>query len=271
MRRPRRTLLSWWRQPGARPKDECRTIVETNEAAFKVALNSFDHFAALDPEFRVHLRRSDLRKRKLPIRPSRDPLLDAWHSFFQSLDKPYDHLVFSDLGRGAEDTVISVLQAGQSQYGMDSTLLIATGPARTPRCTRLPAGTHLRDLSEFTLPSKKLTRLVKAIGYFLRPANIVNVDSIALWECIAQSGPAFSKTSNLYAFVTQPITAEENGQVCDKYFRSCFPYLTKLYIENIECRQKIIDQFGVLSSDRERLEVRQPRRIQLVPAPAPSS
>ncbi|MFC8311969.1 hypothetical protein ACFUJV_35945, partial [Streptomyces olivaceus] len=102
---------------------------------------------------------------------------------------------------GADLAAANVVRASIQENGIDSTLIVLTDYDRTDAIDWLPAGTHVRVLSEIepSLTRADRIQLVESLILALRPKSVMNVNSGACWDAIAKKGAALSKLTELYA------------------------------------------------------------------------
>lgn len=187
------------------------------------------------------------------------PALRAWRSLFDSLNHPFDHIVFVPwLVRGGADlAAANAVKAAIETHGPDSTLVVLTDSDRTEAFDWLPKGTHTRVLSTF---GKSLTRadrmlIVESLILSIRPKSVLNVNSAACWDAIVQKGAALRRATDLYACLfCRDYTADGRAAgYADTHFRDGLPFLRKVYFDNFRFQQELASDYGVPASLRANL------------------
>ncbi|WP_321853458.1 glycosyltransferase [Burkholderia cenocepacia] len=185
--------------------------------------------------------------------------IGAWQRLFDSLPYAFEHIVFVPwLVRGGADlAAVNVVRASIQENGIDSTLIVLTDYDRTDAIEWLPAGTHVRVLSEIepSLTRADRIQLVESLILALRPKSVMNVNSGACWDAIAKKGAALSKLTALYAclFCRDYTPDGRAAGYADTHFRDCVPYLTKVYFDNAGFMDELAADYGVPESMRSRL------------------
>ncbi|RSC13249.1 MULTISPECIES: glycosyltransferase [Burkholderia cepacia complex] len=185
--------------------------------------------------------------------------IGAWQRLFDSLPCAFEHIVFVPwLVRGGADlAAANVVRASIQENGIDSTLIVLTDYDRTDAIEWLPAGTHVRVLSEIepSLTRADRIQLVESLILALRPKSVMNVNSGACWDAIAKKGAALSKLTELYAclFCRDYTPDGRAAGYADTHFRDSVPYLTKVYFDNAGFMDELAADYGVPESMRSRL------------------
>ena len=185
--------------------------------------------------------------------------IGAWQRLFDSLPCAFEHIVFVPwLVRGGADlAAANVVRASIQENGIDSTLIVLTDYDRTDAIDWLPAGTHVRVLSEIepSLTRADRIQLVESLILALRPKSVMNVNSGACWDAIAKKGAALSKLTELYAclFCRDYTPDGRAAGYADTHFRDSVPYLTKVYFDNAGFMAELAADYGVPASMRSRL------------------
>ncbi|MBN3533700.1 glycosyltransferase [Burkholderia cenocepacia] len=185
--------------------------------------------------------------------------IGAWQRLFDSLPYAFEHIVFVPwLVRGGADlAAVNVVRASIQENGIDSTLIVLTDYDRTDAIEWLPAGTHVRVLSEIepSLTRADRIQLVESLILALRPKSVMNVNSGACWDAIAKKGAALSKLTALYAclFCRDYTPDGRAAGYADTHFRDSVPYLTKVYFDNAGFMDELAADYGVPESMRSRL------------------
>jgi glycosyltransferase involved in cell wall biosynthesis len=185
--------------------------------------------------------------------------IGAWQRLFDSLPYAFEHIVFVPwLVRGGADlAAVNVVRASIQENGIDSTLIVLTDYDRTDAIEWLPAGTHVRVLSEIepSLTRADRIQLVESLILALRPKSVMNVNSGACWDAIAKKGAALSKLTALYAclFCRDYTPDGRAAGYADTHFRASVPYLTKVYFDNAGFMDELAADYGVPESMRSRL------------------
>jgi glycosyltransferase involved in cell wall biosynthesis len=114
--------------------------------------------------------------------------------------------------------------------------------------------------------------VISGLIYHLQPKAVLNVNSSNLWQVIEDRGGALSRITKLYAYVYGR-THLSDGRLegaTDRYFRTCFPYLTRIYSDNAYLRNMLIRDYAVPADLQQRLHVvYQPAQIQSTPFASP--
>ncbi|WP_176015539.1 glycosyltransferase [Burkholderia sp. BCC0398] len=187
--------------------------------------------------------------------------IGAWQQLFDSLPCAFEHIVFVPwLVRGGADlAAANVVRASIQENGIDSTLIVLTDYDRSDAVEWLPAGTHVRILSEIepSLTRADRVQLVESLIFALRPKSVMNVNSGACWEAIAKKGAALGKLTELYAclFCRDYTPDGRAAGYADTHFRDCVPYLTKVYFDNAGFMDELAADYGVPAIMRSRLVV----------------
>jgi glycosyltransferase involved in cell wall biosynthesis len=184
--------------------------------------------------------------------------LHAWRSLFDSLKHSYEHIVFapSAADEATDIAIANAVKAAIEAKGVDSTLVVVTDTESTEAFDWLPAGTHIRVLSEL---GKDLTRvdrglIVENLIFAIRPRSVLNINSVACWDAFVRKGAALSRATNLYAYLVfrEPSQCEYTGHA-DIHFRDALPHLRTIYFDNSRSREDLANDSRVPCSVRERL------------------
>jgi glycosyltransferase involved in cell wall biosynthesis len=164
--------------------------------------------------------------------------IHAWQDLFDTLDRPYDHIVFVPwLVRGGADlAAANAARAVIEAHGIDSTLVVLTDHECTDAIDWLPEGTHVRVFSNFgpTLSRADRSLMVEALILAVQPKSILNVNSGACWDAIVRRGGALGRATDIYAclFCRDYTPDGRAAGYSDTHFRDALPYLKKLYFDN---------------------------------------
>lgn len=187
------------------------------------------------------------------------PALRAWRALFDSLDHPFDHIVFVPwLVRGGADlAAANAVKAAIETHGPDSTLLVLTDYDRTDAFDWLPEGTHTRVLSDFGTSLTRADRalIVESLILSIRPKSVLNVNSAACWDAIVRKGAALRRATDLYACLfCRDYTADGRAAgYADTHFRDGVPFLRKVYFDNFRFQHELASDYGVPASLRANL------------------
>jgi glycosyltransferase involved in cell wall biosynthesis/2-polyprenyl-3-methyl-5-hydroxy-6-metoxy-1,4-benzoquinol methylase len=189
----------------------------------------------------------------------------AWKKLFETLDRPYDYLIFVPwLTRGGADlAAVNAVRAAIQLKGADKTLLVVTDHDRVEARDWLPETTNIRVFSDLMpdLSATDRVRLVQMLITALKPRAILNVNSFACWEVIRKAGSPLSTMTDIYASLfCRDYTADGRAAgYADTHFRACLPFTRKIYFDNETFAQELIGDYGVPPSLQDRIEVlRQP-------------
>jgi glycosyltransferase involved in cell wall biosynthesis len=195
----------------------------------------------------------------------RGPHVTAWKQLFESLDRPYEYLIFVPwLTRGGADlAAVNAVRAAIELRGAERTLLVVTDYDRVEARDWLPNTANVRVFSDLMpeLSAPDRTRLVQMLIMALKPRAILNVNSLACWDAIKKTGAPLSTMTDIYASLfCRDYT--HDGRVAgyaDTYFRACLQFIKKIYFDNETFARQLIEEYGVPSSLQSRIALlRQP-------------
>ncbi|QRM28282.1 methyltransferase domain-containing protein [Microvirga sp. VF16] len=189
----------------------------------------------------------------------------AWKQLFESLDRPYDYLIFVPwLTRGGADlAAVNAVRAAIQLRGTERTLLVVTDYDRVEARDWLPETANIRIFSDLLpdLSASDRVRLVQMLIMALKPRAVLNVNSVACWEAIKKTGSPLSTMTDIYAslFCRDYTSDGRAAGYADTHFRACLPFTRKIYFDNETFAQQMIEEYGVPPSLQSRIEVlRQP-------------
>lgn len=191
----------------------------------------------------------------------RDKFFLAWDAIYRSLGAVYAHIVFVPwLTHGGADLVAcNIVKAAIERHGVDNVLFVVTDHANLSARAWLPEQAHVCVFSDFdaSLDHEARVRLVESLILALRPKAVMNVNSRACWDAIERRGKALSRITDLYAtfFCKDYTLSGRPAGYSTTHFRSCFPHMKKIYVDNQRFMQELISEYGVIGALRDRLVV----------------
>lgn len=191
------------------------------------------------------------------------PAQKAWRALYASLDQAYTHVIFVPwLKRGGAD-LAAVNVARAAIENDETTLVIVTDYGDVSALPWLPEKCALRVLSELdpNLSIDERAALVRMLVVALRPTAVLNINSRACWMAIDQFGRGLSQHSNLYAalFCYDYLPDGTPSGYAASQFRSCIDAMTRVYVDNVQFAQQLVDDYGLPPSLSRRMTVlRQP-------------
>jgi hypothetical protein len=236
-------------------------LQDRREAAFTGAAACFESLAAVEPELLRSVAPQGIQNLTYVTGQSRGRVAAAWRKLFDSLLQTYDRMIFiPSLGLSTTDVVgLNILAAAQQRHGLSSTLLVINEePDLSGQCA-IPPGSHVRVVSELhpRLSAVDRADIIAHLIYHLQPKAVLNVADPSLWQAIEEHGPALSRVASLHGWLT-PRTRAPDGRfsgLTDRYFRSCFPYMTRLYSDTAYLRDLLVREYGVPVGLKERLAI----------------
>jgi glycosyltransferase involved in cell wall biosynthesis len=248
---------------------------QRRDAAFRAAVEAFGGLAAIEPELLMSISPSGVSNLKYVTGLARGPRPAAWRKLFRSLAQAYDRMIFArSVGLlGTNRIALNALKAAQERYGQDSTLLVLEEGPDASNCHRLSPGSHVRVLSDLHpgLTGTDREEITSYLIYHLQPRAVLNVNSASLWQAIEGRGAALSRVTKLHAHVYGRTFLSDGriGGLTDRYFRICFPHLTRIYLDSASLREMLVRNYGVPANLQERLlVVPQPAHIFHTPVKA---
>jgi glycosyltransferase involved in cell wall biosynthesis len=238
-------------------------FLERQVAALKAATESFGGLALVEPDLRGALAVSEITSLRSVTGFARGPRPAAWRKLFRSLARPYDRIIFAG---GTDLVAMNAFQAAQQEHGRDSTLLILDRIPPASASDALPRGPHVRFLDDLhpRLAPTDRAEIVSSLIYHLRPKAVLNANNTAAWRAIEERGTALSRETRLYAFAYNRMLSEHGRLMgsTDRYFRSCLPHLTRMYLDNGFLKNTLIQEYGIPVHMQDRLVVvHQPPRL----------
>jgi hypothetical protein len=231
---------------------------QRRDAAFAAVKNAFDGLAEIEPELCLSINHSNINNLKYVTGHSKGIRFFAWRKLLTSIDKVYDRVIFvPSIDLTENDSVaLDILRAARQLNGHDATLLIAADDTNLSDRHTPPTGISTRTLSNLhpnlTVPDR--VEITTALIYHLQPGAVLNLNSLTLWRTIEERGAALARVTRLYAYVLDR-TRTPHGRISgltDRYFRSCFPYLTRTYVDSAALPELLVDTYGVPDNLRER-------------------
>jgi glycosyltransferase involved in cell wall biosynthesis len=215
----------------------------------------------LDPEIEACHPLFTMHLAGLPINYSMPSgrLARAWRELFADLPGQVDQMVFAPwLVRGGADLAcVNVVRAAQQAYGVPGVLLVLTDHDRLDAFDWLPPGTQVLVLSDYeaSLDGDERKRIVEALIFSLRPKSIMNVNSRACWEAIAEKGRALKHLTRLQAMLfCRDFTEDGRGAgFSDTHFRVCIPHLDKIYFDTRTFIREMDERYGLDRTLRAKL------------------
>jgi glycosyltransferase involved in cell wall biosynthesis/ubiquinone/menaquinone biosynthesis C-methylase UbiE len=238
---------------------EGREITGVQSGRFQSVKRTIDDLAKFEPELARDFNFRDGRQLHWNHSFFRTPLFEAWTKLFNSLERPYEYLVFIPwLTRGGADLVaVNALRAAIERHGSQSTLLVVADYDRMDAKDWLPPSTNMRVFSDlgFDLQHEDRVRLVETLIMTLRPKAILNINSHACWDTIKFKGGALSSMTDLYATAFCHDYTPDGQAVgyVSSYFRACIPHLKKVYSDNANFINQLIQDYGLPATLRTRL------------------
>jgi len=219
--------------------------------SLEAARSTINSISDLEPElYAVDIFRTVER---LPIvtGAAKGPAYTVFRSLFNSLEKPYDNIVFLPwlmLG-GADVVAIHAITALIERYGPDSTLVIVADYNRLDAQSSLPAGSEIRVLSSFdpNLTTEERTQIVELIIRALQPRNVLNVNSKTCWDAFLRYGQAFATFTRLFAAIFCRDYTDDGRPAgyADTHLRGTLPFIHRIYFDNESFLNTLIAQFSL--------------------------
>ncbi|MCA0425520.1 MAG: hypothetical protein LCH61_19805, partial [Proteobacteria bacterium] len=187
------------------------------------------------------------------------PLNVAWNKIFNSLKRPYDHIIFIPwfMRGGAEQEAAYVAKLAIDKLGSNSVLVVATTNERREGMDWFPDTADKLILSDIEpqLTHDDRVRLVEMLIYAIRPKAVLNVNSHALWDAIMRRGVALSNISDLHALIFCKDYGPDGrpGGYLDTHFRACLPHLRRVYSDNATLIDELTEEFGLTAGMRNKL------------------
>lgn len=221
----------------------------TIDSARSTALATFKSLSELDPELASTLSAEAIEKLNVEDGFARLPYFGCWRRLFEALEHPYDHLVFvpwlkkNTIDLMAYRALKDVIEGGSAE----SVLFVITDHHRCDGERWLPENVKALVFDDFSTSDRKLKlddrgELVVLLVRALLPESILNVNSLACWEAIKLKGAALSQITEIHAGLFSCNTEKRtSARFSETDFRSCLPYLTKLYFDNNCFRRQSIE------------------------------
>ncbi|WP_454692321.1 glycosyltransferase family 4 protein [Achromobacter aloeverae] len=246
-------------------KREGRTPGLSNEKRWAIDQTIAD-VQDLDPEFEAcHPLYLDRGRLATNVSMPRGQVPHAWAEIFQNLHDEMKFLVFVPwlIRGGADLAAVNLVKVAIEKHGKNQVLLILTDYDRTDAFDWLPDGTQVLVLSDFdpSLSTSDRQRIVELLIFTLLPISIINVNSGACWNAIRSRGNALQSMTHIYACLFCRDYSDDGRGVgySDTHFRSCLPYLTKLYLDTNSFIDYLEARYGVPQEHMQKLQLlRQP-------------
>ncbi|MBP0593892.1 glycosyltransferase [Paraburkholderia sp. LEh10] len=187
------------------------------------------------------------------------PALRVWRALFESLDRPFDYVIFvgSPLRESDVQMAACAAQAAVEAHGAESALVVFTDYEEMEACDCFGQDVCTRSLSNFgeSLTGGERASIVEKLILSVRPKAVLNVDSAACWDAILRKGAALQMASDLYACLHSDNVFVDGSTVnfAHSHFRECLPFLRKVYFDNLHFEESLASVYGVPPSLRSRL------------------
>jgi hypothetical protein len=186
-------------------------------------------------------------------------VLNVWQKLYASLEYPFDYIVMMPwLVRGGADlAACNAVRAAIDKHGVDSTLVVLTDHEKTDAANWLPAGAHVRVLSEIDadLTRAERSRIIEMLITAMRPKAVLNVNSGALWDLILSKGGAMARATDLYAslFCRDYLPDGRAAGYADTHFKECIVHLKRAYFDNDPFREELCRDLCIPNSLRQKM------------------
>ena len=235
---------------GREPRDPIQlTLRQTAARALATVIN-------LEPELFMSSMSTDFNS--LPVRSgqSRGPLYEALKALFETIELPYEQVIFASELRSLEADLklVNSLSTLIENSAASPTLLVITDFDRVEMLNRLPTYVAVRVFSEYShgLSWDFRSRLVTHLVHGLQPHAIFNINSRACWEALQSHGAALAILTEIYAVLHRNDYGAKSD-ISDRYLRTCFPYLKNVYVDNVEFARELIERHGIPPLLRNRI------------------
>ncbi|WP_426124440.1 methyltransferase domain-containing protein [Pararhizobium sp. PWRC1-1] len=190
-----------------------------------------------------------------------DKFASVWGAIYSSLKSSYTHFIIAPwLTHGGADLVAcNLVKAAITRHGASNVLFIISDYADVSAGSWLPAEANICVFSEYDadLQHEERIQLLEALILALRPISVINVNSRAAWDAFERRGKALSNISRLFAtlFCKDYTKDGQPAGYSSTHFRSCLPYLSKVYVDNKRFSEELSSEYGLTESYRKRLIV----------------
>lgn len=218
---------------------------------FDIARQMKREVAEIEPSILLDSRLADLDSLPINYSMKKNPLIRAWDALFDSLAGPYRYLIFVPwLTRGGADlAATNALKAIVEKYGIDSVLFVVTDFDKVDAAHWLPPDAHVRILSRYGRDLTRVERghLVEFLIRALLPKAVLNVNSGACWDAMAEKGASLSRATELHACLfCRDYTVEGIvGGYSDTHLIKALPYLSRVYFDNSTFSRQLTEDFGI--------------------------